>query len=369
MTRLLYYLKKDTGLVVTTAEYQLRLSELISETYNLIVNDVGANITAILEQAMLEHDPITDLEQVDFTDDWQRFFRRSTSRRSTMDDTQMQRQSSQFDHSEPRTITNILTSTLYVLQSYEVHSTVIIQCLAQFFHTLSCELFNRMLTKKKYLSRSKALQVRMNLSVVEDWIRKNNLPSSMIGYLNPSVQLLQLLQCLTQLTDIESFKSTIEEFDTVNPLQIKRCVLNYRYETNENRLPEMIETYVNQCAEETIKFKQTRSSRTLERNSIQSIQSQSLRRSLSARDSMSQIMGSFMSTHPAETNTNTDENEVEDKEIKETKDSRFMLPFMVPTTAQLAHVSGWSHRKEDKVTLVPVVPEEWMDKLDKNNKL
>jgi hypothetical protein len=63
--------------------------------------------------------------------------------------------------------------------------------------------------------------------------------------------------------------------------------------------------------------------------------------------------------------------EVEDKDINETKDARFMLPFFVPTTAQLSNINGWSQRKESKerVLLVPVITDEWMDKLDKNNQI
>jgi hypothetical protein len=397
MTRLLYYLKKDAGLVVETAEYQLRLSELISETYNLIVNDVGKNITAILEPAMLEHDPILGMEDVNFSDDWQRFFRRSTSRRSTMDESAMQRTSSSIStvstdvnvHHTPRSVTQILTYTLYVLQSYEIHSTIIIQALAQFFHTLSCELFNHILSKKKYLCRSKALQVRMNLSNIEDWIHNNNLPNSLVGYLNPTIQLLQLLQCVSQLSDVESFKSTIATFDTINPLQIKRCVSGYRYEINEPHLSEAIERYVYQCVDETIRYKQARKqSRSFDRRKsgpphVNPIQSQALRRSLSGRESMNQIMGSFMSSVgivPTLSNVNNvtqeplahEENEeVEYKDINETKDARFMLPFFVPTTAQLSNINGWSQRKETKerILLVPVITDEWMDKLDKNNQI
>lgn len=234
MTRLLHYLKKDAGLVVATAEYQLRLSELISETYHFIVSDIGRRIIQILEPTMLEYDPITDMEDVDYVDDWQRFFRRSStssSRRSVEMEPVARIMS-------PKTITQLFSSTFYVFQSYQVHSTVIIQALAQFIYLLNCELFNRMLINKKYLSRSKALQIRMNLSVIEDWVHQNRLPPSLLSYLKPSIQLTQLLQCLSQLNTRDSFDATMEMFDAINPAQIKRCVLNYRYETQEPRIPD-----------------------------------------------------------------------------------------------------------------------------------
>jgi hypothetical protein len=35
----------------------------------------------------------------------------------------------------------------------------------------SCEMFNRILQRKKYLCRSRALQIGLNLGVLEEWIR------------------------------------------------------------------------------------------------------------------------------------------------------------------------------------------------------
>lgn len=389
ITRLLYYLKKDAELVVATAEYQLRLSELISETYTYMVNDTGKRITKILESAMLEHDPIAGMmEEVDFVDDWQRFFRRSNNRRSISgEDTQQQQQQQQMQRSSsqsanallnlsPKSITQLFSSTYYVFQSYEVHSTIIIQALAQFLHSLSCELFNHILSKKKYLCRSKAVQVRMNLSAIEEWIRSNNLPSSLLSYLDPSIQLLQLLQCLSQLDTVESFQSTIKGFDSINPLQIRRCVMNYRYETNEQRLPEEIEKLVNQTVDDAMRLKQARQSRSFERRR-KSLPAQALRRSLSGRGDNSSFMGSILTTiTPAspivdepvpeqqQAQSEEDDEEVEDKEVNETKDSRFMLPFFVPTTAQLSVTST-----KDQVLINPVIPEEWMEKLDKSEKV
>ncbi|KAG2236197.1 hypothetical protein INT48_003816 [Thamnidium elegans] len=383
ITRLLYYLKKDVQLVVATAEYQLRLSELISETYNHIVNDTGKRITQILEPSMLEHDPISGMmEEVNFVDDWQRFFRRSNSKSEDMQRTNSsQLSSSQSINSiivmSPKSIIQLFSSTYYVLQSYEVHSTIIIQAIAQFLHLLSCELFNQILSKRKYLCRSKAIQIRMNLSVIEEWIRNNNLPASLISYLNPSIQLVQLLQCISQLDTVSSFQSTIKLFDSINSLQIRRCVINYRYETNEPRLPEEIEKLVQQTFDETIRLKQARQSRSFERRRrsgpplLNNQQSQSLRRSLSnrAESNITQIMGSILLSRssinitdekPLTLPTDQDE-EVEDKEINETKDARFMLPFFVPTTTQLSVT-------KDEFLLIPVIPENWMDKLDHSEK-
>ncbi|KAI9483522.1 MAG: hypothetical protein EXX96DRAFT_478865 [Benjaminiella poitrasii] len=350
MTRLLYYLKKDIELVVATAEYQLRLSELISETYTYMVNDVRRRITQILEPAMLEHDPISGMENIDFVDDiWQRFFfkrKNSSSSRESIDDLRIPQIKTRIVIS-PKSITKLFSSIYCVLQSYEVHSTIIIQALTQFFHFLSSELFNQILTKKKYVCRSKAVQIRMNLSVVEDWVHQQHLqlPADLlISYLNPSIQLVQLLQCLSQLDSPDVFQTTVTMFDAINSLQIRRCVTNYRYEVQEPKLPEEIERLVNEKASATLRAKNR-----------QSIVSKSKRQSiLSLFDKYNDEKKTI-----EDTASTGNEEEYDTEGMNETKDSKFLLPFYVPTTAQLS---------QQTVSLFPIIPENWMNKLDKSDK-
>ncbi|KAJ1030314.1 hypothetical protein NDA16_001224 [Ustilago loliicola] len=78
----------------------------------------------------------------------------------------------------PCTISSLLTSTLQVLQFYEINPAIIIQALSQIFFWVGCELFNRVITRKRYLCRSRAIQIRMNVSALEDWARSNALPLS-----------------------------------------------------------------------------------------------------------------------------------------------------------------------------------------------
>ncbi|KAI8984544.1 hypothetical protein BDF20DRAFT_860486 [Mycotypha africana] len=280
--QLLYYLKKDTGLVIATAEYQLSISELISETYTLLITDSQNRLGRILEPTMLEYELIQGLEPIDFADDWRRFFRRgrfSSSSATSLNNAHKIEtgnlpsgncnnsahacssptsilQEQQLPYRTlltPHTITTLLSSTLYVLSSYEVHSVITDQAIAQLFYSVSCELFNKILYNKKYLNRSKALQIRMNLTVLEDWLRVKDLSPTLNSYLEPAIQLVQLLQCLTQMIDLMTYINTVKTFHQLNPLQLKRLVLNYRYEVNEPRLPEEIEKYAMQIAEDTVR--------------------------------------------------------------------------------------------------------------------
>lgn len=435
LSQLLYYLKKDAGLVVATAEHQLEISELISENYTLLVTDSEKRMDRILEPAMLEFEQLDGLEAVNFADDWHRFFRRGRS--STSSPSSPNRRSFNAQQETlvtpsqqirtsltPQSITSLLTSILYVLQSYDVHPVIVIQAMAQLFHFLSCEVFNRILTNKRYLCRSKALQIRMNLTVLEEWVREHHLPSNLSAYFNPVVQLVQLLQCVSQLTDLIDFISTVKSFDLLNPMQVKRLILNYRYEVNEPRLPEEIEKYAMQIAEDTLKSMQseeraTKSSMESFRsntvqpssrpNSISSLgsllysMSQNKRRNTptSNRNSQSNRL-SIQSQHPLEEDAcsiisaNEEGKSTAREWLAEKRDSKYMLPFSLPTTTNMVH-SGWHHseplqaqeesssatRLSDTIYLelkqkmaaerekharessvIPSIPEEWLGRLD-----
>ncbi|GAA5801767.1 DIL domain-containing protein [Helicostylum pulchrum] len=409
LSQLLYYLKKDVGLVVATAEYQLEISELISETYTLLVTDSEKRMDRVLEPAMIEYEQLGGLEVVEFADDWHRFFRRSrfssSSNRRSVGNTQAESPVPQTRSTlTPQSVTSLLTSILYVLQSYDVHPVIVIQAMAQLFHFLSCEMFNRILSNKKYLCRSKALQIRMNLTVIEEWVREHHLPSTLGAYFNPVVQLVQLLQCVSQLQDLMDFISTTKSFDLLNPMQVKRLVLNYRYEVSETRLKEEVEKYTMQIAEDTIKSIQGEQQQQLiERSS--SLENQSRPNSISSLGSLLQSISQQKNNRKSrqssvQSGSDTDsiytENDEDNHYLTEKKDSKYMLPFSLPTTTNMMH-SGWHHKKQEEQRLVnddslslsdsiyielktklsaereknaressviPSIPEEWLERLD-----
>ncbi|RCI04700.1 hypothetical protein CU098_013174, partial [Rhizopus stolonifer] len=268
LCQLTSYLKKDLGLSVSTLEIQEVLSELISETYALFITESQKRLSKILEASLMDYESIQELEQVDFADNWYRFFRRSSvtstksletttstasERKNSTDScssistkaTSLSMDTSSFAMS-PYAVTRLISHLQSVLQSYYIPPTIMIQATAQFFHYLSCEIFNRILTNKKYMCRSRALQIRMNLSILEDWVRVSKLPPSLCQSFEPLVQLLQLLQCLSQIDDVDIFHSTVQSFDQLNTMQIRRCVQQYRYEISETPLLEQVLQYANQ---------------------------------------------------------------------------------------------------------------------------
>lgn len=254
-TLLLHYLKKDAGLVQSTTKYQLELAELINETFILIIRDAERRMNKILDAAILDHETIPGLSDVEFQGEWKVF----KSKPKVVDEDPNKRfrppSPKRRAQTSSRNITSLLSSTLFVLDLYDVHSVITSQILAQLLYWIGAELFNRVMTTKKYLSRTKAMQIRMNVSAIEDWARVNNRQpehyengaSTVSGestmdaarrHLAPIVQLLQWLQCFSSIgDDHESLVGTLVQLQRLTPTQLIHAVKNYRFEVSEKSLP------------------------------------------------------------------------------------------------------------------------------------
>lgn len=255
VTLLLHYLKKDAGLVQATSKYQLELAELVNETFILIIRDAERRMNKVLDTAMLDHETIPGLSDVEFQGEWKVF--KSKPKVVEEDPTKRFRPPSPKRRAQtsPRNITSLLSSTLFVLDLYDVHSVITSQILAQLLFWIGAELFNRIMTTRKYLSRTKAMQIRMNVSQIEDWARSNNRSpehyehgstttsgettvDAARRHLAPLVQLLQWLQCFSSTgEDHEALLDTLMQLQRLSPMQLIHAVKNYRYEVGEKGLP------------------------------------------------------------------------------------------------------------------------------------
>ncbi|KXN67973.1 DIL-domain-containing protein, partial [Conidiobolus coronatus NRRL 28638] len=270
-TQLLYYIKKDTSLVTGTVEHQLALSELVHEIYQLFVKGAQNKLHLELNQAILNCETIPGLndeskfglKKTSFLfglvggddDDTEEPSNDSGGSSLSLRRTLSLRRKPKTPHAgingktkpSPSTITNILGNTLFVLQTYEVHPMLVHHILNQLIYFISCHLFNQILKHKKYCCRSRAMQIRMNITNIEDWIR-NHGSSPLVHHLNhhfkPLIQLLQLLQIFSSHTSSQEFIDTLKSLEELNPLQIKRASENYRYETDEPRVPDEVYDYI-----------------------------------------------------------------------------------------------------------------------------
>lgn len=146
---------------------------------------------------------------------------------------------------EPSRVTEILSGILLVLQLYEINPAIIVQAFSQAFLWIAGELFNRILSRKQYLCRSKAVQITMNITVLNDWVRANGLPAkTSTKHLEPLAQLLQWLQCLSGISDFDTLIITMQNMKGLNPLQLRRAVRDYKYEVGESRMTEECTQYL-----------------------------------------------------------------------------------------------------------------------------
>lgn len=232
-----YYLRKDPGLTLSSGDAQLHLSELINETYVLLIHDAERRIDKVLDESILEYSAIEGLSAIEMSDEW-RIFRKKQAASTDRDLSPRRRRGA-----SPRNITSLLSSTLYVLEAYSLHPIIIIQALAQVIFWLSSELFNRILHNKKYLSRGKAMDLRMNVSQIEEWIRSNNrawqdqpdLETRCKEGMKRLVGLLQLLQCISSLREDE-VRAVVDGIEGISPRQALFVAEHYRSERTENRI-------------------------------------------------------------------------------------------------------------------------------------
>ncbi|PWN32478.1 uncharacterized protein FA14DRAFT_161899 [Meira miltonrushii] len=137
----------------------------------------------------------------------------------------------------PRTITTMLTSVLHVLQLYEINPCIIVQALSQILFWVGCETFNRIMVNKKFICKNKAMQIRLNISGLEDWVKTNALPGTLISHHFAKVnQLVTWILCQSSLTDFDGLIATLQGLKSLNPLQLKHIIGEYRYEIGEHKM-------------------------------------------------------------------------------------------------------------------------------------
>ena len=253
-TLLLHYLKKDSGLVGATVQFQLHLAELINEIFVLIIRDAERRMNKVLDAAMLDHETIPGMEDIAFQNEWKLFRKKKSEAPEPAEKRFRPPSPRRRAQVSPRNITSLLSSTLFVLDLYDVHSVITTQIISQLLYWLSAEIFNRIMSTRRYLARTKAMQIRMNVSVLEDWARTNNRQpehyengsltttgestvDSARRHLAPVIQLLQWLQCFSSLgEDHESLVTTLLQLQQLTPTQLLHAVKSYRPEVGEKGL-------------------------------------------------------------------------------------------------------------------------------------
>ncbi|OTB11352.1 hypothetical protein K445DRAFT_68536 [Daldinia sp. EC12] len=373
-TLLLHYLKKDTGLVEATTEFQAQLAELINEIFILIVRDAERRLDKVLDAAMLDHETIPGLEDVTFQHEWKLFKRKKEVKEEPLEKRLRPPSPKQRAKPAPRNVTSLLSSTLFVLDLYDIHSVITAQIISQLLYWIGAELFNRIMNNRKYLARTKAMQIRMNVSVLEDWARSNNRQpehyehgdtvssgettmEAARRHLAPVVQLLQWLQCFSSLDsdDLEALVGTLQQLKRLSPQQLIYAAKNYRLEIGEKGLPKSAMKYLDAIRKEAALRKDRRKTA----SSMPSVPSTPIRSTHNGNNA--ETPGSITGT------PNPDQDDDDDIPDGINLDPSLMLPFTLPTVTDMlisygAGFGGVNRERERKY--IPTIPPEYLDKLE-----
>ncbi|KAL7803175.1 hypothetical protein V8C43DRAFT_312510 [Trichoderma afarasin] len=373
-TLLLHYLKKDAGLVEATTTFQAQLAELINEIFVLIVRDAERRLDKVLDPAMLEHETIPGFEDIAFQNEWKIFKRKSTVKEQPLEKRFRPPSPKQRAKPAPRNVTSLLSSTLFVLDLYDIHSVITSQIISQLLYWLGCELFNRVISNRKYLARTKAMQIRMNVSMVEDWARTNNRQAEHYEggemnstgettmdaakrHLAPVIQLLQWLQCFSSLNadDLEALVDTLQQLKRMTPQQLIHSATHYRAEVGEKGLPPSAMKYLLAIQKEGALKKSNQASESVPTTPV-----------------TSNFNGNGQST-PKSVQIRTPGGADSDDEDSTPKslllNPSYMLPFALPSVTDMlvsygAGFGGVNRERERKY--IPTVPPEFLEKLEVN---
>jgi hypothetical protein len=385
-TLLLHYLRKDAGLSEATSEFQVQLAELINEIFILIIRDAERRIDKVLDSAMLDHETIPGFEDIAFQHEWKLFKKKAQVKEEPAEKRFRPPSPKARAKPAPRNVTSLLSSTLFVLDLYDIHSVIIAQILAQLLYWLGAELFNRIMSNRKYLARTKAMQIRMNISILEDWARTNNRQpehyenGSMTSsgettidaarrHLAPIIQLLQWLQCFSSLgpDDFEALIGTVQQLTRLTPQQMIHSVKHYRPEVGEKGLPKSALKYLENLQREAqLRKERSRTANAAARNAS----NPSTPTKANANAEASGSPGSAAAGQKADaSNIPLPDEPIDEDDAPENLllDPALMLPFSLPTSTDMlvsygAGFGGLNRERERKY--IPTVPPEFLAKLD-----
>lgn len=267
---LLYYFRRDAQLQkVEYTKTQADLASLCNDIHVLICQDCERRLEPLLDTCILDHETIPGLDAINYKHEWKLFKKKhkEKSHQEEMDEQMRPLSPHRKALPSPRNVTSILSSVLFILDLFEIHPILTQQIVSQLLFWLGAVLFNRVLTNRRYLSRSRAMQVRLNVSAIEDWARQNDRKYEMVdefgnGKIYPSiselcrkhtaslVQMLQWLQCFTGFgDDFTNVIATLQQLTALNPFQLLHVAKKYRPEVDENGLSKDYKKYLQELAE------------------------------------------------------------------------------------------------------------------------
>ncbi|XP_051171882.1 unconventional myosin-Va isoform X1 [Leptopilina boulardi] len=217
------------------SEYRVVLSNVALWIFNNIVNNLKERIQALTVPALLEHEAISGLDSN----------KPGRARSSSMGE-------------EPESTQQMLDKLLdelssvdKTLQYHGVDAEIIVQLFKQLFYFMCASALNNLLLRNELCHWTKGMQIRYNMSHLEQWARDHHLVAASEA-LQPIVQAAQLLQARKRDEDVDSvcdmcnkltanqivkilnLYTPADEFETRVPVSFIRRVQEKLTERNEN---------------------------------------------------------------------------------------------------------------------------------------
>lgn len=184
-----YFLLRQEGFYNSHPSFLKKLIGLFNDLSNEFLKGITNRLSDILDDSLIDYTSIPNLkEKLIFQSDWN-FFKKegATSNSNKIDKENEQSFQTILDSlyppdlieqckASPMKILQILEAIIYVFKLYNINSIILKNLLSRVFSWMNNTIFDRILLNKNkkgknYLTRSFAIQLRLNLSVIEDWIR------------------------------------------------------------------------------------------------------------------------------------------------------------------------------------------------------
>lgn len=278
--------------------YPKFLQELINLTQSLVATlsfSLNSRLNLLVDDCLINFTNLVDVSSVLYAKDWNLFKNKNKMHPSSYDDIlDMLYPPTESELMKPSPVryVQVLGALDYVLKLHAVDPLLRLETFSQVFYYINAVIFNTLISTSKNCSRAKAIQIRLNVSALEDWLRSHNYRiykpdrlgdlSSLLGeskaefqlknlleetsntndphslsfyykslyhigkeHLLPTIELLQWLQVMSGLTDEESLINTINQFDCLNYYQLFKITNKlYRYEVNEKKIPKLLTQYL-----------------------------------------------------------------------------------------------------------------------------
>uniref|UniRef100_A0A8C5MY75 Myosin VC n=1 Tax=Leptobrachium leishanense TaxID=445787 RepID=A0A8C5MY75_9ANUR len=202
------------------SEYRQIISDLAIRIYDQFITVMENNIQPMIVPGMLEHESLHGI--------------------SVAKPTGFRKRSSSIDDSDAYTMTSILQQLSYFYTTMDQHgmdTEMLKQAVKQLFFLISSVTLNSLFLRKDMCSCRKGMQIRCNISYLEEWLQGKNLQGGTAKEtLEPLSQAAWLLQ-VKKVKD-EDAKEICERCTALSPVQIVKILNSYTpIDDFEKRVP------------------------------------------------------------------------------------------------------------------------------------